>query len=345
MADWKQITARIRRARTSKDPAGQLTNLFSKTRDAMVAFELARYFETSGNHADAGRWYLTAAERFRRADWKTKAQESATRLGATEPAEIPEPARVKPLEPTADANSSETSVNVESSVEPEIANAVHEEVAQPAARVEREPAAGRGGQRQRRGRRGGRDSRTDRREHQRDASRRGGAPAAKASAPMRAEVVPPPVIASEVETAPEGAVATVPSLRGRFGDPGLTSRLMQLEMNFRRLLASTPTPLDSADKAPAGPGVWVLTDSDLSTYYYVEPCQTLRVAIPNLLRGGSSRKGESIRPKLAEHLGIPESKVAKYLSEHCVVRWLQMDEDAAHFAHFLIAVLRPALNE
>ena len=92
MADWKQITARIRRARTGKDPAGQLTNLFSKTRDAMVAFELARYFESSGNNADAGRWYLTAAERFRRADWKTKAQESATRLGATEPAEIPPPA-------------------------------------------------------------------------------------------------------------------------------------------------------------------------------------------------------------------------------------------------------------
>ncbi len=26
MTDWKQITARIRRARTSKDPAGQLSN-------------------------------------------------------------------------------------------------------------------------------------------------------------------------------------------------------------------------------------------------------------------------------------------------------------------------------
>ena len=57
MADWKQITARIRRARTGKDPAGQLTNLFTKTRDAMVAFELARYLESIGNSADAGRWY------------------------------------------------------------------------------------------------------------------------------------------------------------------------------------------------------------------------------------------------------------------------------------------------
>ena len=49
--------------------------------------------------------------------------------------------------------------------------------------------------------------------------------------------------------------------------------------------------------------------------------------------------------QLAEHLGIPETRVAKYLSDHCVVRWLQMDEGAAHFAHFLIAVLHPALNE
>jgi len=53
MTDWKQITARIRRARTSKIPAGQLSNLYQKTRDAMVAFELAKYFETSGQNADA----------------------------------------------------------------------------------------------------------------------------------------------------------------------------------------------------------------------------------------------------------------------------------------------------
>jgi len=88
MADWKQITARIRRARTSKDPAGQLSNLYEKTRDAMVAFELAKYFETSGQNADAAKWYSAAAERFRRADWKSKAQESAVRLGGV-PGEIP----------------------------------------------------------------------------------------------------------------------------------------------------------------------------------------------------------------------------------------------------------------
>src|SRR5690349_17255549 len=81
MADWKQITARIRRARTGKDPATQLSNLFQKTRDAMVAFELAKFFETAGQNGEAAKWYSTAAERFRRADWKTKAQEAATRLG------------------------------------------------------------------------------------------------------------------------------------------------------------------------------------------------------------------------------------------------------------------------
>ena len=104
--------------------------------------------------------------------------------------------------------------------------------------------------------------------------------------------------------------------------------------------------LDDADRAPAGPGVWVLTDSDLTTYYYVEACQTLRVAIPNMARGGTARRGgESIKPKLAEHLGIAETRVAKYLADHCVVRWLQMDDDASYFSHFLIAVLHPALNE
>ncbi len=338
MADWKQITARIRRARTGKDPAGQLANLFSKTRDAMVAFELARYFETSGNTADAGRWYLTAAERFRRADWKTKAQDSATRLGATEPAEIPQPVpREKPAthvsaEGSKQTDSAENEI-VSRSTEPAEAAAPEERLTQTAEH-----------NRQRRGRRGGRDAHSSRREPPRtatrDASSMGSSSVRQTSKELPARSVEEP---AETETVAE--TPTAPSLRGRYGDPGLSSRLSQLEMNFRRLLSSAATSLEEADKAPAGPGVWLLTDSDLTTYYYVEPCQTLRVAIPNLLRGGSSRKGESIRPRLAEHLGIPETRVAKYLGEHCVVRWLQMDEDAAHFAHFLVAVLRPALNE
>lgn len=338
MADWKQITARIRRARTGKDPAGQLTNLFSKTRDAMVAFELARYFETSGNTADAGRWYLTAAERFRRADWKTKAQESATRLGATEPAEIPAPPpRAKsPEAPPAEA----APESVSSEQEPPTATAADVTASstptEPMVPSHVEPS------RQRRGRRGGRDQRSSRRAPQHSPARE--MVPTPASPPTVSEERPErPVTIPQIDGATEAPAA--PSLRGRYGDPGLASRLTQLEMNFRRLLASAPTALDASDKAPAGPGVWVLTDSDLTTYYYVEACQTLRVAIPNLLRGGSSRRGESIRPRLAEHLGIPEARVSKYLADHCVVRWLQLDEDAAHFAHFLIAVLHPALNE
>jgi hypothetical protein len=339
MADWKQITARIRRARTGKDPAGQLANLFSKTRDAMVAFELARYFETSGNPADAGRWYLTAAERFRRADWKTKAQESATRLGATEPAEIPEPTpRVKPAEQVSEAE--DKSPSHEFGHEEPASEKVESQTETHSPRHRERPTTESG--HQRRGRRGGRDSRSSRQE-QRPASRH----TARSSEPPQASQEERPTRSRESsssESATEIA-PPAPSLRGRSGDPGLSSRLSQLEMNFRRLLGSTPTPLDAADKAPAGPGVYVLTDSDLTTYYYVEPCQTLRVAIPNLLRGTISKKGESIRPRLAEHLGIPEARVAKYLGDHCVVRWLQMDEGAAHFAHFLVAVLRPALNE
>jgi hypothetical protein len=347
MADWKQITARIRRARTGKDPAGQLTNLFTKTRDAMVAFELARYLESIGNSADAGRWYLTAAERFRRADWKTKAQESATRLGATSPAEIPAeptPPASAPAEPEAPpeaaASAEPPPEEIASSPEP---SAEPETVSTPASTAA--PATAPLGRRRGRGRRGGRD-------HQRAAR-----PADRSSSPRESRSVPPPAPPSEPEdTSPHAPLpprsldsmaelpTTSPALRGRSGDPGLSSRLSQLEMNFRRLLAGSPAKLDDAAHAPAGPGVWVLTDEDLSTYYYVEACQTLRVAIGQLLRG-SARYSQPIKPQLAEHLGIPETRVAKYLSDHCVVRWLQMDDGAAHFAHFLIAVLHPALNE
>jgi len=336
MADWKQITARIRRARTSKDPAGQLTNLFSKTRDAMVAFELARYFESSGNSTDAGKWYLTAAQRFRRSDWKTKAEESAARLGATEPAEIPAaPAKPESAAPPEAASGSESRAPEE-----EQSEVVSD---RPAAQAQPVPPPSRSSppNRQRRGRRGGRDQRSSRRSQPAPREARF-TPTASGSADS-AEPDERPAAAPLLEAVPE---APAPSLRGRYGDPGLASRLTQLEMNFRRLLACPPAKIQHADGAPAGPGVWLLTDSDQTTYYYVEACQTLRVAIPNLLRGNAARRGEpSIKPQLAEHLGIPESRVAKYLSDHCVVRWLQMDEGASHFAHFLIAVLRPTLNE
>ncbi len=408
MADWKQITARIRRARTSKDPAAQLSNLYEKTQDAMVAFELARHFETAGLAADAGKWYVSAAERFRRADWKIKALESAVRLGCEIPAGSLESARAeeaasagKPRSHAArgardsadkldldkfDAEKSDTALSIHSTgltmPEPglpftqnaemfESVVAMSSEV-QAATDANGSPAAPTADpKRRRRGRRGGRNRRkgpatagaepvtasaasvTSRREPSRVSGR------TSHTAPHKS--LEPPVEALADESASSGLAVrrpvpplpidappdfSGPSVKGRYGDPGLSSRLNLLEMQFRRLLTCEPAKLDDSVGAPIGPGVFVLTDSDLTSYYYVEACQTLRIAIGNLLRGGTTRRGaESIKPQLAEHLGIPEARVAKYLADHCVVRWLQLDEGASHFAHFVIAVLRPSLND
>lgn len=359
MADWKQITARIRRARTSKDPGVQLSNLYEKTHDAMVAFELAKFFEVSGQHADAAKWYSAAAEKFRRADWKTKAQEAAVRLGGaageTLSAAPPPPDGEFQLTPPP-AAPQEKELPFEQNPEAlESAVAVTSEVQQ-AAQSGSSAALGTVKKR-RRGRRGGKNRRR---------GPVGGEPASahvtrvsEAAVPQRelpsaavheAEEPAPPRVTHgrAIPSLPVEAVGEPggPSVKGRFGDPGLSSRISLLEMQFRRLLTCPPTKLSDADLAPAGPGVFVLTDSDLTTYYYVEACQTLRIAIGNLLRGGASRRGtDSIKPRLAEHLGIAESRVAKYLADHCVVRWLQLDEGASNFAHFVIAVLRPALNE
>lgn len=349
MADWKQITARIRRARTGKDPAGQLSNLYQKTRDAMVAFELAKFFETAGQNGEAAKWYSTAAERFRRADWKSKAQEAAVRLGGQ-----------VPMEPTIPSGDTSIGAPVLATSEPTLpfelppATATFEAVVAPVAEGATAPASGapRRGAR-RRGRRGGRNRRKT--------------SATGVTVPSLAPVTETPVrqpVSSPVEDAPEQRVSriaesvsplrlpselapdTTTSVRGRYGDPGLSSRLSLLEMQFRRLLTCPPLKLSEADRAPVGPGVLLLSDSDLSTYYYVEACQTLRIAIGSFLRGTGSRRGvESIKPRLAEHLGIAETRVTKYLADHCVVRYLQLDEGASHFAHFVIAVLRPALND
>lgn len=98
---------------------------------------------------------------------------------------------------------------------------------------------------------------------------------------------------------------------------------------------------------PAGPGVFLLTDSEQTTSYYVEDCQTLRIGIGNLLRSGrgGGRSGESLRARLTEHLGVSEARAFKYLKEQCAVRWLQLDEGASALAHFAISLLRPVLND
>jgi hypothetical protein len=381
MADWKQITARIRRARTGKDPAVQLSTLYEKTQDAMVAFELARVFETASQKAEAAKWYSLAAARFRRADWKTKAQEAATRLGGESgpdsqldfpqlvPTAIPVPEAGAPFVDTAaifDALASPanersmTSSETESESEAETEGSVETSAATTASTPASEKQAGENGRR-RRGRRGGRNRRKPRgasttsqtgtkHSHSESAAPSRGSASASAESessserPVRSYEASMPRL--PIEAGPAATDAGGIALRGRYGDPGLSSRLSLLEMQFRRLLTCAPIKLDEVTSAPAGPGVLLLTDSDLTSYYYVESCQTLRIAIPALLRGGASRRGaDSIKPQLAEHLGIPEARVGKYLAEHCVVRWLQLDEGASHFAHFVTAVLRPTLNE
>lgn len=110
--------------------------------------------------------------------------------------------------------------------------------------------------------------------------------------------------------------------------------------------------LGEADEAPAGPGVFLLSEADQSSSYYIESCQTLRVGVGNLVRGVRAQKGNrgrnfgesNLKQELAEYLGINEAKVSQYLKDHCVVRWIQLDDEASNLAHFAIGILRTPLN-
>ncbi len=373
----------------STDPPGQLALLYERTRDAMVAFELAQIHEKAGATVDAVQWYTTASERFRRAQWKQKADECLTRLGAPIPV-APVPTSVR--ETSGEMNNvsigqtdTPSDAQEETRSESIIIEFEEQQGPQPGASLEGGPEtafeqpiegaavaspgadAGLGRRRKRRGRRGGRG---------RNKGTRPGVATTMAASPISSAAVPttPPSMFDRVATTPAPAAAQASlseqfsavrtfqtessgsghaapassglQMRGRAGDPGLSSRLTQFESQLRRLLACAVHSVEQADEAPAGPGVFLITDTDQTCYYYVEACQTLRVGIGNLIRSGrSSREGANLKEKLAEHLGINDSRVAKYLKENCVVRWLQLDEGAPLLAHFAIAVLRPVANE
>src|SRR5271155_1311529 len=87
MANWRQVQGRIRRAKTGADAPAKLADLYAKTHDAMVAFELGVVEEKAAHNDEAIRWYTTAFEKFRRADWRKKAADALERLGAPVPAE------------------------------------------------------------------------------------------------------------------------------------------------------------------------------------------------------------------------------------------------------------------
>ena len=353
----------------------------------MVAFELAKVHEAGQRMDEALEWYRTAHVRFRREEWRTKAAEAITRLGGTVPepsatpaeGEVPERAERSTGEATAppkewgsglpDRLYHQTGTDEASAEEAAAAGAIPGGEAEPVSESEQPgPAAagamgpagekGPGGGRRRRGRRGGRRHRRGGAAEPANAAaspapRAGHAPeAASAEAELpRRVAAPAPRTESTAEAGWVGAHAE--ELRTRAGDPGLASRVARLEMQVRRLLACPPQRVGDSDKAPAGPGVLLLSDSDLTTHYYISACDTLRIEISRLTRsdrGGRSRgrnweSEAALRSRLAEHLEISESQVAKYLDTHCVVRWLQLDEGAPRVAHFAIGVLEPILNE
>jgi hypothetical protein len=413
MTDWRRIQGRIRKARSSKDAPKELAALYESTRDAMVAFELARLYEKDGSHAEAAQWYTTAAGRFRRAQWKVKAQEALTRLGVEVPlaateaqSEAESSSEEGPSgggqpadrlgngdasasahaetsgEPDGDAESSEVFTSHASEESLDLDGAVSQ--MQGDSNVEAQPAGDAQKKvRRRRGRRGG----ARRRKKAPGASPTAAAVPQKSVEPAEAPAVrsapgrrttggrgepvrPRPSrtsdsrsgsrteLRADVEGESRRGVPELPSeetegrvgpaawhSRKRAGEPALASRLAKLESQLRRMLGGIPHSLEEADHAPAGPGVFIVSDSDLLSDYYVEACQTLRIGIGNLLRSGRTQTGENIRGRLGDHLGITESRVAKYLKDHCAVRWIQLDEGSPMLAHFAIAVMRPALNQ
>lgn len=382
MADWRQIQARIRKAKNSADASAKLSELFQRTRDAMVAWELGALEEKAEHTSEAGNWYTIAAQRFRRADWKKKAEEALTRLGL----ELPPPHEEikRPDHSVTISESFNTSPPAAHEIAPAIAPAIAgaDEAGEILSHAEDAAASGSPGagadagtvlqparKKRRRGRRGGRGR------HRKDASNQSRLPAQafaqaaavpavvpEPSAPSvamgRQERVAPPFASERPAAAIEAPVSRLPSERsaqGRAGDPALASRMAQLESMLRRLVTSPAHRLDESEEAPASPGVLLLSDSDQITSYYVESCQTLRIACGNLARSGrgggkNPRAGRGgypeggLKEKLAEYLGISEAKVSQYMKDHCVIRWLQLDDEAPLLAHFAIGVLRTPLN-
>lgn len=380
MADWRQIQARIRKAKNSLDPAAKLSDLYQRTRDGMVAWEIGAVEEKNGRSDEAVKWYKVAAEKFRRADWKKKAEDALARLGAEAPekheAVEDEVESHKPMLIEAERKhiheDQPAPLAVGEIVEDADDEGAEDEVSQPGA-VSANAQSGAPGdgarKKRRRGRRGGRGRRRKGNVNgspglpaQAFASSSQSSPSAQAQQPVAAaaaqqERVPyeAPQREPQRPTRPEPAYQApqLPSERAAHGrsDPALSSRMAHLESLLRRLMQSPLHRLGEADEAPAGPGVFLLSEADQSGSYYVESCQTLRVGVGNLVRGVRTQKGNrsrfnetNLKQQLAEYLGISEAKVSQYLKDHCVVRWIQLDEEASNLAHFAIGILRTPLN-
>jgi hypothetical protein len=374
MADWRQIQARIRKAKNSPDAPEKLSELFQRTRDAMVAWELGAIEEKAARNDEAVKWYTIAAQRFRRSDWKKKAADALARLGVelpVAPAEASSEAHTTPAFSAGEVASETAPLSAPEEPRTEqVSDGAGEEADEHALAPAAAPSDDGTKKKRRRGRRGGRGRR------RKGAAVAPGLPKQSFVAPAEthSQLHPPHPRAVDSKPAtiershspereqPRATRAELPApqlpsertAHGRAGDPALASRMAHLESMLRRLLGSALRRLDEVDEAPAGPGVFLLSDSDQTAYYYIEACHTLRVGLGNLARGGGrSSKGSrpvrgfqetGLKARLAEHLGISEAKVSQYLKDHCVVRWIQLDDDAPHLAHFAIGILRTPLN-
>lgn len=371
MTDWRQIRARIRRAKSGSDAATRLEQLFDKTRDGMVAFELAQLEEAAGRIERATDWYQRAWQRFRRSEWKQKAEEALTRHGIPIPAEIAEEEPERKSTARAARGTAERLAEAEPEPESEEAAEPEPEVESPveaegtaetkpkAGAGEKATAAEAGAPRRRRRRRGGRGRRKGRTQAAGRAEAEAPAPqaaerpaAARAKEPERAERRPQPERkpAPERERRParerEPAREHLPPIQiYRRGEPALASEIKALEGKLRQLLAAHPFHLDQLSELPASPGVYVVSDLDLTTMYYLEACGNMRSALDQLTSGRRGRQG-SVRAKLARFLGISDSQATRYLKQHGVVRWIELEEsDAVALGHFAAALLRPELMD
>ncbi len=354
MTDWRQIRARIRRAKSGQDATTRLEQLYDKTRDGMVAFELAQLEELAGRIERATDWYKRAWQRFRRSEWKQKAEEALTRFGVPLPLETaeapPEPReRVTPSEPAAEPGPEaipETEAQDEAEVEDETQAAAPAETsgAQPAPTGEKRRRR-RGGRGRRRGRGGARPESA--------ATQPGAAPTPVSPRPPVPSRPPAPSPAPrererEVERKParEQAIEQLPPIHiYRRGEPALASEIKALEAKLRQLLAAHPNSIEEIGELPASPGVYLVSDLDLTTMYYVEACGNIRAAMDQLVSGRHTRQG-SVRARLGRYLGISDAQAGRYFKQHGLVRWIELEEsEAVALGHFAAAVLRPELME
>jgi hypothetical protein len=377
VTDWRQIRARIRRAKTGPDAAVRLEQLFDKTRDAMVAFELAQLEEAAGRIERATEWYKRAWQRFRRSEWKQKAEEALTRHGVPIPTETA--AGQQENETPAHGAAEEASTEPEVEAGPEAKEEAEAETEPPAiAATEAQPAqatprpdegeAQAGARHRRRRRRGGRGR--GRGKGRAQAAERPEAEAPAPQAPEAAPPHPPAVRAKEPERRPqperrpalerrpvreherepererEHAREPLPPIHiYRRGEPALASEIKALEAKLRQLLAAHPYHLDDVNELPASPGVYLVSDLDLTTMYYLEACGNMRVALDQLSSGRRGRQAP-VRARLARFLGISDAQAGRYLKQHGLVRWIELEEsDAVALGHFAAALLRPELME